>query len=71
MQATGVIINDSKTELCLFHRPDVQPVNMSLNSSVITSINTINVLGVTFDSKLQLSAQVTNTIKKLNIRFVL
>ena len=54
----------SKTELCLFHKVDTGPINISINGSVISSKKSINVLGVIFDSKLQWSEQISHTIKR-------
>ena len=51
---------------CVFHRLDQPRISINLFNSVIRSKNTMNVLGVIFDSKLQWSAQVSNTIMKAN-----
>ena len=59
-----MVLNESKTELCLFHRKDHHPITFFLSGQEITSKNEINVLGVTFDSKLQWSPQVAKTVKK-------
>ena len=64
LRDSGLKVNDVKTELCLFYRADTQPIQIEINGSTITSKQTINVLGVIFDSKLQWGAQVENVIKK-------
>ena len=66
LRGSGLAVNDSKTELCLFHRLDQPRISINLFNSVIRSKNTMNVLGVIFDSKLQWSAQVSNSIMKAN-----
>ena len=57
-------VNESKTELCLFHKVDTTPINVSINGNMVTSKRSINVLGVIFDSKLQWSDQISHTIKR-------
>ena len=59
-------INESKTELCLFYKKDQLPVVINLNGVNIRSTDSINILGVTFDSKLQWAKHISNTIKKAN-----
>ena len=66
LKDSGLKVNDSKTELCLFYRADAQPIQIEINGSVILSKPTINVLGVIFDSKLQWGSQIEGVIKKSN-----
>ena len=66
LKDSGLKVNDSKTELCLFHRADTRRVVIDINGSLVTSNPTINVLGVIFDSKLQWGQQIENTIMKSN-----
>ena len=66
LRGSGLTVNEAKTELCLFHRQDQPQISINLFNSLINSKNTINVLGVLFDSKLQWSAQVSKTILKAN-----
>jgi hypothetical protein len=61
-----IIVNESKTELCQFHRLDQPSLTINLFNSKINSKSTMNVLGVTFDNKMQGSAQVSNAILKAN-----
>lgn len=58
LKDSGVVVNKSKTELCLSHCRDTEPITIVLNNNMITSKPTINVLGVLFDSNLQWSNQV-------------
>ena len=50
--------------MCLFYHTDCHPISITLNGSVITSKETINVLGVIFDAKLQWSQHVAKAIIK-------
>jgi hypothetical protein len=45
-------VNDSKMELCVFHRFDQPRIKIKVFISVVLSSNTMKVLGVIFDSKL-------------------
>ena len=49
-----------------FFQEGSHPIIIDLNGSTITSSNTMNVLGVIFDLKLQWSNHVANTIRKAN-----
>ena len=63
---SGLKVNESKTEMCIFYKRDTHPMSIEVNGAVITSSSTMNVLGVIFDSKLQWSNQVANSIRKAN-----
>jgi hypothetical protein len=64
LKDSGLKVNESKTELCLFHRKDCPQITIRLNQNTISSSTSMNVLGITFDSKLQWSKQVANVVKK-------
>ena len=64
LKDSGLSVNEGKTECCLFYKNDHQPINLIINGIEIRSKPTINVLGVLFDSKLNWSHQVAQTIKK-------
>ena len=66
LKDSGLKVNDEKTEICLFHKSDLRVINLEINGIIITSKLTMNVLGITFDSKLQWGPQVENAIKKSN-----
>ena len=66
LKKSGLVVNDEKTDLCLFYKNDTEPVNVRIGDSVIKSKNEISVLGIIFDSKLQWSNQVSTVIKKAN-----
>ena len=55
---------EAKTDLCLFCKHDCPPLIININGKFVISKRVINVLGVTFDSKLQWSDQVANASKK-------
>ena len=64
LRQSGLKVNDSKTELCLFHRKDQAPISIKLANISLTSKDHINVLGITFDSKLSWHYQTQNAINK-------
>ena len=66
LKDSGLKVNENKTELCMFHRNDYRPITITIHNEQITSKKSMNVLGVTFDSKLNWSDQVSDTIKKSN-----
>ena len=66
MRESGLKVNVSKTEMRLFHRSQLKIINVNINNIIVKSTPHINVLGVTFDSKLQWTEQVANSIKKAN-----
>jgi hypothetical protein len=66
LKDSGLKVNDAKTEMCLFNKTDLAPVSLSINGFEIRSKNTINVLGVIFDSKLKWHSHIENAIKKSN-----
>ena len=64
LQDSGLTVNESKTECCLFYKNDHQLIDIVINGVTIRSKNSINVLGVLYDSKLNWQAQVAQTISK-------
>jgi hypothetical protein len=66
VEGLGQVVNKSKTKLCMFHRLDHPQITIRFFNWEIRSNNSMNVLGVTFNCKLQLSAQVSNAIVKAN-----
>ena len=64
LRDSGLKVNESKTEICLFHRLDSNPISISVCGTLITSKPSMNVLGVIFDSKLQWSPHVAQAITK-------
>ena len=64
LRDTGLVVNEEKTEICLFYKRDHETVNVSINNKIVTSKKSINVLGVLFDCKLQWNIQVAQAIIK-------
>ena len=64
LRDSGLVVNEGKTEICLFHKRDQQKVSIKINGTQILTKNFINVLGVTFDSKLNWSVHIANCISK-------
>ena len=61
---SGMVVNEAKTELCLFCRYDTPPIVININGKYVISKKVINVLGVSFDSKLQWGGQVASACNK-------
>ena len=64
MKQSGLKINESKTEYCVFSRTDIAPSFLNVNGVLVKSKKVINVLGILFDSKLQWGPHVEKTIQK-------
>ncbi len=62
----GLKVNQSKTELCLFHRNDVTPISVSSDCVLINTSKNISVCGLLFDWKLNWSDQVSSANIKAN-----
>ena len=63
---SGLKVNEQKTEICIFFRKDTPQANFVVNNVTVKSKDHINVVGVTFDSKLTWAIQVSNQINKSN-----
>ena len=50
MLKSGLKVNESKTEICLFHKNDHPKIELLINNTIVKSKSTINVLGILFDS---------------------
>ncbi len=64
LKHSGLIVNESKTELCLFHKANHNPIDITINNVNIRSKTTINVLGILFDSQMKWEPQVSQSINK-------
>jgi hypothetical protein len=64
LKDSGLKVNESKTELCLFNRKDQPPLELNVNGQLLISKSHMNVLGVSFDSKLNWQIQIQNSITK-------
>ena len=63
LRDSGMRVNESKTDLCLFHRGDTTPISISINGVNLTSNKTIKILVVIFDSKLTWADHISHAIK--------
>ena len=63
---SGLKVNEAKTESCLFHRKDSRPIEISINNVTTKSKDSMNVLGVIFDNKLNWAKHISNQISKSN-----
>ena len=64
LRGSGLVVNESKTEICLFHRNDQPLLKVRIDNVNITSKKSMNVLGVVFDSKLTWNYHVASCINK-------
>ena len=64
LKDSGLVVNESKTEVCLFHKHDKPKITVRVGGVPVVSKKFINVLGITFDSKLDWTIQVSNCIAK-------
>jgi hypothetical protein len=64
LRNSGLKVNNKKTDMCLFYKHDTAPVIIKVGDLSIRCKKEINVLGVTFDSKIQRSNHVANIIQK-------
>ena len=64
LRGSGLSVNESKTEICLFHKKDQPSVNIRIDNVLIKSKKSMNVLGVIFDSKLTWNDQIAHCISK-------
>ena len=65
LKDSGLVVNEAKTEICLFHRNDQLPIEITINGTKIRSKKSMNVLGVIFESKLNWGEHISNVIKKI------
>ena len=66
LKESGLKVNENKTELTVFHRSKETSGQLTLDNVLINAKNEINVLGMTFDSKLSWDHQVSRAIKGAN-----
>jgi hypothetical protein len=58
LKDSGLKVNEKKTDLCIFHRNKNTDGDLKIDSTTILSKSEMNVLGLTFDSKLNWGPQV-------------
>jgi hypothetical protein len=64
LKESGLIVNENKTELCLFHKTPKMAIDIILNNETVNSNSTMNVLSMPFDSQLRWDSQVAQGISK-------
>ena len=52
LKGSGLRVNKTKIEICLFHQHDIGKIEINLNNCHFKSQNQMNVLDVIFDTKL-------------------
>ena len=57
MNSSGLKVNQSKTEICIFHRTQTKILNININNTIITTTETMNILGISFDCNLKWNQQ--------------
>ena len=63
LKQSGLKVNATKTELCLFHKNAAVRIEIMLNGNILKSNTNMNVWGVIFDSKLQWNDHIARTVK--------
>jgi hypothetical protein len=66
LKDSGLKVNEKKTELCVFHRNKNTDGNLKIDNTTILAKSEMNVLGLTFDSRLNWGPQVSRAIKGAN-----
>ena len=66
LTSIGMKVNETKTEICIFHKKDVQHIIMDIRGLQIEVKNSIKVLGVIFDTKMNWNNQARNAMNKAN-----
>ena len=64
LRDSGLVVNESKTEVCLFHTNDQPLIEITLLGVKIKSLKSINVLGVVFCCKLNWQIHIAKAISK-------
>jgi hypothetical protein len=64
LTSSGLKVNVEKTEIVIFHKMDTSTSSIKINEVKIPTKKQITVLGVIFDSKLEWSLQVENSVRK-------
>ena len=48
LKELGLKVNESKTEMFLFHREDIHPIELIVNNTNVKSMQSMHVLGVSY-----------------------
>jgi len=71
-KSSGLVVNESKTELCVFHKNKKSRCTIRINDIIIQSTPTIKALGVILDENLNWEKHVqhvSNACQKINMGF--
>lgn len=71
LKKSGLKVNESKAEVCLFHRSTQLNINTQINGTIIQSIASMNVLGVRFDNKLNWNDHIARATRKSKLSITL
>ena len=63
LKRSWIKVNKNKNKLCIFHRNNNTDGSLITEDTMLTLRNEMNVLGITFDSKLQWNPQISHTKK--------
>ena len=63
---SGLVVNKSKTEMCIFSKYGIEPITIRIQNTNIVTKSEMNVLGIYFDSRLKWCNQVSSAIRKAN-----
>ncbi len=66
LKDSGLEVNEKKTELCIFHWNKNTDGNLKIDNTTIVSKTEINVLGLTFDSRISWGPQISRAKKGAN-----
>jgi hypothetical protein len=64
LTSSGLNVNVEKTEIVIFHKTDTTTSSIKINEIEIQTKKQMSVLEVMFDSKLEWSLQVENSVRK-------
>jgi len=71
-KASGLVVNESKTEFCVFHKNRKVTCQIQINDVIIKNTPTLKTLGITFDENLTWDhqiQQISKSCSKLNSGF--
>ena len=67
-KASGLKVNENKTEVCIFHKNDIRCETITLGDTCIKSSKSMKILGVLFDQKLKWNFHIEEVIKQCKKR---
>jgi hypothetical protein len=63
LKDSGLMVNESKTELCVFHRSQRTRINMTIGEHTVKSKRSMTILGIIFNENLTWSEHIEQAIK--------